>query len=156
MNIGHMIANERPATGLTMVCGFAFIQEGPEVLLIHKPSKWWDGNRWNGLGGKVEKGESYRSAMARYTMAQSCVATVPGDWQGFHCQRFKNGNIVHYMATVLKQDADKEVKKTTHPVFITPFRQGSDFWDMFGAPGLTWLLPMAYNFLALPLEERWL
>lgn len=50
---------------LKMVVGFMFNAEATSVLLIQKQKPAWQKNKLNGLGGKVEVGESRLDAMIR-------------------------------------------------------------------------------------------
>lgn len=47
------------------VCGFLFSTDRERVLLIRKRRPAWQAGRLNGVGGKVEAGETPEAAMAR-------------------------------------------------------------------------------------------
>lgn len=47
------------------VLGFAFTEDRRRVILIRKLKPEWQKGKWNGVGGKVEKGESSHQAMIR-------------------------------------------------------------------------------------------
>src|SRR5688572_22991595 len=47
------------------VCGFLFSPDGSRVLLIRKRRPAWQAGKLNGLGGKIEPGETAIDAMRR-------------------------------------------------------------------------------------------
>jgi len=47
------------------VCGFMFDSKYNEVLLIRKTKPVWQQGKLNGIGGKIESGESPHGAMVR-------------------------------------------------------------------------------------------
>ncbi len=47
------------------VLGFVFNKEHDKVLLVQKNKPEWMKGRWNGIGGKIEAGESSMDAMQR-------------------------------------------------------------------------------------------
>jgi 8-oxo-dGTP diphosphatase len=53
------------------VLGLIFNEPVTKVLLIQKLRPEWQKGRWNGIGGKVEKGESPAEAMARENKEES-------------------------------------------------------------------------------------
>jgi 8-oxo-dGTP diphosphatase len=61
------------------VCGFLFSPDRSRVLLIRKRRPAWQAGKLNGLGGKIEPGESPLDAMRR-EFREEAAAEVP-DWQ---------------------------------------------------------------------------
>ena len=61
-----------------MVCGFAF--SGSQVLLIWKQKPEWQKGCLNGIGGKIEEGESAAEAMVREFEEETGVKTAVKDW----------------------------------------------------------------------------
>lgn len=86
------------------VCGFVFNEARSEVLLILK-------NRGpvnmagmiNGIGGKVEHAEGFRSAISREFKEETGIFIEPIKWYGFHYDRFRNDAHVHYFVSVLDE-----------------------------------------------------
>jgi 8-oxo-dGTP diphosphatase len=78
-----------------MVCGFFFSRDGQRVALVRKgPTKGWQAGRFNGVGGKVEPGETPVAAMVREFREEAGVATAPGHWT--HCVTLRfGGNTEH-------------------------------------------------------------
>jgi 8-oxo-dGTP diphosphatase/2-hydroxy-dATP diphosphatase len=59
----------------TKVLSLLFLRKGDEVLLAMKKRGFGEG-RWNGVGGKVEEGESIEQAMIRETSEEINVTPV--------------------------------------------------------------------------------
>jgi len=55
------------------VCGFMFNQERTHVALINKLRPSWQYNKLNGVGGRIEDGESPEEAMSREFMEEAGV-----------------------------------------------------------------------------------
>lgn len=71
--------------GKNYVLGFAFLSPpaAPLVVLLRKARPAWQAGRLNGVGGKIEAGESPRDAMVREFREETGLAT-PGDaWRHF-------------------------------------------------------------------------
>lgn len=90
------------------VCGFCFDQERDRVVLIQKAQPDWQAGRLNGVGGKVESGESVAQAMTREFEEEAGVrlpahavgtgkSTTPDIWTPF-CVLTLNGNADHDVA----------------------------------------------------------
>ena len=60
-------------------CGFLFSPDRLRVLLIRKRRPAWQAGKLNGLGGKIESGESPLDAMRREFREEAAV-DIP-DWQ---------------------------------------------------------------------------
>ena len=65
------------------VLGFMFDDCGATVVLIQKNKPTWQAGRWNGVGGKVEAGESPWTAMVREFQEEAGRATKERDWTHF-------------------------------------------------------------------------
>jgi 8-oxo-dGTP diphosphatase len=63
----------------SFVVGLLFDPEGTSVLLIRKRRPLWQVGRLNGIGGKVEAGESPLQAMIREALEEADVSGVA--WQ---------------------------------------------------------------------------
>lgn len=62
------------------VLGFAFDQSGHQVLLIHKNRPTFQAGLWNGVGGKIEAGESPLKAMLREFHEETGLAWPAEKW----------------------------------------------------------------------------
>lgn len=65
------------------VVGFAFSDDLRTVLLIRKRRPASQAGKLNGVGGKLEPGESFIDAMVREFHEESGIVTGPGDWTHF-------------------------------------------------------------------------
>lgn len=62
------------------VVGFAFNFDYSEVLLIEKLKPEWQKGKRNGIGGKIEFGESQVQAMVREFREETGVETIEDNW----------------------------------------------------------------------------
>lgn len=60
------------------VLGFAFVPSTNQVLLVRKKRPEWQAGLLNGIGGKIEKGETPAKAMLREGMEEAALSL---DWQ---------------------------------------------------------------------------
>lgn len=65
------------------VLGFMFDHDRRWVTLIKKLRPEWQAGKYNGVGGKVEKGESVQDAMVREFYEETGVSTKWSDWEEF-------------------------------------------------------------------------
>lgn len=66
---------------INYVCGFLFDEKGELVLLIKKNRPAWMAGKWNGIGGKIEVGESAIGAMHREFEEETAITGL--DWTCF-------------------------------------------------------------------------
>jgi len=65
------------------VVGFLFSNDHRWVTLIRKNRPEWQAGKFNGVGGKVEKGEAVNDAMVREFYEETGVKTKWTDWTEF-------------------------------------------------------------------------
>lgn len=85
------------------VCGFAFTEDG-RVLLIRKARPDWQAGLLNGIGGKVEKGETPTGAMMREFEEETDARVPMLFWHPLLtqvCYRYQG--IVHYFVCTSDQ-----------------------------------------------------
>lgn len=70
-----------PSSMIAYVLGFAVNPDGTEVLLILKNRPAWAKGRWNGVGGKVEAGETATQAMVREFAEETGLVWPAEAWQ---------------------------------------------------------------------------
>ncbi len=63
--------------------GFAFTADGSRVVLLEKQTPAWQKGKLNGVGGKVEPGETPLVAMIREFREETSVATNSNAWLHF-------------------------------------------------------------------------
>ncbi len=62
------------------VCGFMFSPDKKQVLLINKLRPDWQNGKINGIGGKVEEGETPIDAIVREFYEETGKTTIISDW----------------------------------------------------------------------------
>lgn len=65
------------------VLGFAFSENGEDVVLIEKQKPDWQKDKLNGVGGKVEPNEHFKNAMVREFAEETGVHTSILEWDLF-------------------------------------------------------------------------
>ena len=70
-------------TELAYVVGFIFDSDRHRVALIRKNRPPWQAGLLNGVGGKIESGESAAQAMARETREEAGYYIAPWQWKHF-------------------------------------------------------------------------
>ncbi len=63
------------------VCGFLFTPDRTRVLLIRKNRPAWQAGKLNGVGGKIDPGESPATAMRREFREEAGVDLPESRWQ---------------------------------------------------------------------------
>lgn len=115
------------------VCGFLFSPDRSRVLLIRKLRPPWQAGKLNGVGGKVEPGETAYQAMCREFREeagldvadwQRGVVLTGGDWRG------------HFFRTF--GDVDAARARTDEPLE----RHGVAALPPDVIPNLTWIIPL--------------
>ncbi len=92
---------------MNYVAGFLFNEPRDEVALIKKEKPEWQKGRLNGIGGKIEPGESPIEAMIREFKEETNVDVVK--WREF-TKLNHSGNIVHFF---ISHGSHVPLEKTT-------------------------------------------
>lgn len=121
--------------------GFAFSADRSKVVMIEKKTPAWQAGKLNGIGGKLEPGETAIDAMCREFMEECGVRTEPQDWHYFTKIIGRFGNVFCYRMFDDKVLAAKtllaeEVK--IMDVSLDSFRQNS-------MTNIPWLLGIALD-----------
>ena len=136
------------------VLGFAFSEPIGhfEVALIKKTKPDWQAGKWNGIGGKIEKGEAPLDSMVREFKEETGVDTHPGIWQPFAVMELTLAQVRCYAAYLLDHDF-LSINTTTEEQVRR--------WDVYEVldsekvlPNLLWLVPMAISRLRNPKSPR--
>lgn len=119
------------------VAGFCFSEDGEQVALIRKLNPEWQRGLLNGIGGKVEPGESPHDAMLR-EFEEETGARVEG-WRSF-CTATTEEDRLYFFTVRGDLDAlhsaeDEEV--VTVAVDEIP--------TLNAIPNLRWLIPLALD-----------
>jgi 8-oxo-dGTP diphosphatase len=129
------------------VCGFYFDHTHRQVVLIWKNKPAWQKGKLNGVGGKIEAGESRHEAMRREFKEETgiqhedwmyLISLSGPDWCVYFFYAEGKPEAFEYAQTM----EDEEVAKIT-----------IDYLDDFAhIPNLRWLVPMALYALEHPKE----
>ncbi len=104
------------------VNGFMFGGYGMYMAFVKKlrfpPNVDWTANPYNGIGGKIESGESNIDAMIREFKEETGVETVPSDWTLFAVCENPQWVVFYFKAfnTMLLS----KVKTQDEPIVIRP------------------------------------
>lgn len=120
------------------VVGFAFSSDFSQVALIRKAKPAWQAGLLNGIGGKIEPGETPDDAMVREFFEETGVATVPWDWKQVVVIRGDN-SVVHFFTSI--QDITKCKTMEKEPVEIHPTYP----LPVDTVPNVQWTLPLALD-----------
>lgn len=124
------------------VVGFMFAPNGRDVVLIQKNRPEWQKDKLNGVGGKIEPGETPEAAMVREFYEETGV--MFSDWTKFATLRASAENDptgieseIHFFRATSNLANDIETL-TDEAVYLVPVNT-----IMPKVPNLAYLLPMA-------------
>ena len=132
------------------VAGFLYTPERTHVVLIQKNRPLWMRGRWNGVGGKLEPGESWDECMMREFREETGVLIPPSEWQHavtiynehFECRFFRA-----FSAQVAEVDTVEDEVVGVHPL--------SGVHALHTTNNVQWLVPLlASRGLQFPLSIR--
>jgi 8-oxo-dGTP diphosphatase len=138
------------------VCGFAFHGGGtvrPRVVLIRKVKPDWQAGKLNGVGGKIEPGETSKTAMAREFHEETGVLTLPLEWDVFAKMHFPKAEVtflryfgdaaaVAQTMTVYSADLNRPIREAIEHRLVRGIDEIPDGAIM---PNLRWAIPMAFH-----------
>lgn len=130
-----------PGPLVEYVCGFLVDAGRSRVALVKKDHPWWQRGRWNGVGGKIEPGETPAQAMRREFEEEAGLdldswgepkAVMQGDgWR-----------VYYFAATVATTAALFTLKaRTSEPVGIHQLDRLPDNV----LPNVRWLIPLCLD-----------
>lgn len=124
------------------VTGFAFSDDQSKVVLIKKTKPEWQAGRFNGVGGKIEEGETPVQAMVREFKEETGLETTLESWNVV-CVFEGKDFVVNFFSRF--GDDIHDVKTTTEEtVLITDTAFAHDVPELY-ISNLLWLIPMALN-----------
>ncbi len=100
------------------VCGFAFNPSRSRVVLITKNRPKFLAGKMNGIGGKVEDGETHCDAMVREFQEETGVETTILDWQIIGKMKFALGAVVFYGAILTDEQIDSAITTTDEIISV--------------------------------------
>lgn len=130
------------------VCGFAF-DTSRKVFLILKNRPEWQKGKLNGIGGKIEPGETALRAMAREFKEEAGLDIHISRWKQYHFEKWRNGNSVAFF-TVGLRPGEYPTSQTDEQIIPVRWHNATyqellaDHPMMYNLP---YLIPMAYTLL---------
>ncbi len=101
------------------VVGIAFNESVTRVLLIEKQRPKWQQGYLNGVGGKVEPGETRERAMAREFEEETGIKLEPEDWT--HCLTYAGPDFEVTFYRIFLPDEMFDSAKTTTDEVVIPY-----------------------------------
>jgi 8-oxo-dGTP diphosphatase len=100
------------------VLGFAFDERKEHLLLIKKTKPAWQKGFLNGIGGKIEEGETPHDSMIREFKEECDIDTIWREWKYFATMRSKSddGFNIWCFKTFMSFDKLNNFKTTTEEV----------------------------------------
>jgi 8-oxo-dGTP diphosphatase len=136
------------------VLGFAFYKTcpGPDrVVLIRKVRPVWQAGCLNGVGGKVNAGETQLDAMAREFQQEAGVWVEPTRWSYFATLAWAKASVDCY--TVDLKENETACTRTDEEVVTLPV--GDALAHATGlVMGCRWLIPLALDKTAQPVTVK--
>lgn len=123
---------------MNYVNGFLFNKDRSMVALIRKEKPEWQKDRLNGIGGKIEDGETPLFAMQREFEEET--GAVVEDWHHF-AALFHSGHIIHFFVS-FEQDTVK-LNSTTDEKVGWYLVSNLNSQPIIG--NLKWLIPLALD-----------
>ncbi len=99
------------------VCGFLFDPKGEMVLLIRKNRPTWMEGLWNGIGGKIEPGETPEQAMDREFEEETGISALK--WEHVATISGVNFEVTLFAARSEKiEDARQMTDEEIHTIYV--------------------------------------
>lgn len=126
------------------VLGFAFDPSRQLLLLQRKDRPEWQAGRLNGVGGKIEPGESHNSAaaMVREFFEETGIRTERKDWHNFATMESELWEILCFAYYDLQPSyITPAANETELPLWVTV----REFRQLPVLSNLRWLIPLALD-----------
>lgn len=131
------------------VVGFLFSPDNKRVVLLKKrPTAGWQANMLNGVGGRIEVGESRDNAMIREFLEETGVGIQNWEWYA----RLTGNKYVVHVYRAFDNSIDKCETTTDEDV---AWYWVSGVSDLYVVPNLRYLVPLALSTvggLVLPVD----
>lgn len=123
--------------------GFYFFKGMDKVLLIRKNRPEWQRGLLNGIGGKIEKEETYREGMLREFQEETHMQTSVKDWHEVCILTFPKATIYIFTAESKSIAPDMWLSPTDEPLEIFNTIELQNRNDII--PNLRCLIPLALD-----------
>lgn len=122
------------------VVGFIFNHDLTRMVLVTKARPEWQKGRLNGVGGKIEDGESAVNAMVRETKEETGLTTSASDWRPVVSMKRMSVTVEFF---ALRHMGDEHAIRTTTDEVV-------GWYDVSSLPrtvlsNLTWMVPLAID-----------
>lgn len=131
-----LFGRERDST--RYCCGFLFNEAMDRVVLIEKARPDWQRGRLNGVGGKLEPGESYSNAMEREFREETGIDIM--SWDRVLRMDGPGYRIEFFRGMASDEDLDRCRTTTDETVFVLGY--DAALMDPRLIPNLRWILPL--------------
>ncbi|AYA40266.1 NUDIX domain-containing protein [Xenorhabdus nematophila] len=122
------------------VTGFMFSKDKKHVSLISKLQPSWQEGKINGIGGKIETGETPQQAMAREFAEEAGIETLPDEWKLFTVLTRPDVYQVNFLYTYDDRVySAKSIEKEIVSIYETNALPDNVIHN------LRWLIPMAID-----------
>lgn len=131
---------QRPTHAETLtryVAGFLFSPDKAWVALVRKNKPAWQAGKLNGIGGKIEPGETPAQAMCREFREEAGLDL--SDWREFCTLKWGNHAIIHFFTSVIPNG---ERIHSNEDEYIDWYSVNTKH-DVI--PNLRWLIPLALD-----------
>lgn len=130
------------------VVGFMFSYDMQSVVLIRKKRPSWQAGLLNGIGGKLESGETFSDAMAREFQEETGCITQADTWHHFlTLQGTDDGHAFEVRGFATQGPCSRCKTTTDEEIEQCNVRwEAEDCWRD-SVDNLAWIIPMAQNFL---------
>lgn len=120
------------------VLGFLFHAKTGKVALIQKRRPAWMAGKLNGVGGRVEEGETFLAAMERECLEETGATVTNWRLRGI----VHHGNVDAHVIRIYSATADVVIRDTTdeHVRWFNP----NEPWPQW-MPNLRWMLPIVMS-----------
>jgi len=118
------------------VAGFLFSTSGKQVALIQKTKPDWQKGKLNGIGGKIEEGETPLEAIRREFQEETGANVM--EWRQFVEMRWR-GAVIHFFVA----HGDHGLTSITEE--IVGWYDVDFLFNAPTLPNLRWLVPMALD-----------
>lgn len=123
------------------VVGFAFDLTQENLMMIRKNRPDWMAGRLNGIGGKIEIGETPIQAMIRECQEEADITIE--NWESIHTISFENGDKLYAFVTQ-NNKIENAITKTDEVIVIVPTEAITQF-DLVN--GTMELIQTALNYI---------